>query len=65
MSGWLLALWKWRILSEELPVLIQPLELSQPPFLLETLPGDVQRAVLQGSMPHLASLFLGVAFYLA
>lgn len=39
--------------------------LGQPPSPLGTLPGDVQRAVLQGTILSLASLFLRVALCLA
>lgn len=47
------------------PLLGQPLEFSQPPSPLGTLPGDVRRAVLQGNILSLESLFLRVAFCLA
>ena len=53
-------LWRCWLSPGQPPLIPQPLQFSQPPSPAGTLPGDEQRAVLQGGMPSSANIFLGV-----
>ena len=53
-------LWRCWLPPGQPPLVPQPLQFSQPPSPAGTLPGDEQRAVLQGGMPSSANVFLGV-----
>lgn len=60
MSPWPLALWRCRLPPGQPPLVLQPPQFSQTPSSAGTLPGDEQRAVLQGGRPSSPSIFLGV-----